>query len=134
VIRTYLDSCVLIDAWTARKPLARRAMQFLNDPDREYASSAFVKLETLPQATYHNNDIEISFYEAFFDSVKIWADDLVAVSKLAHDEACRCGLSAIDALHVAAAVVCNADEFITTERPSSPIHRTRLIKVITLYN
>jgi predicted nucleic acid-binding protein len=43
------------------------------------------------------------------------------------------GLSAMDALHVAAAYLLGADELVTTERPSKPIYRNGLVKVVYLY-
>lgn len=47
----------------------------------------------------------------------------------AFQEACQFGLSAIDALHVAAALSVNAEELITTEKPSKPIHRVTKINL-----
>jgi predicted nucleic acid-binding protein len=120
VIRTYVDSCVLLDAWTGRKALAQRALEILDDPGREYLSSIFVRLETVPLASYHKNDLELAFYQAFFDSVTAWAMDLDAVVGLGEEAACRFGLSATDALHIAAASLLGADEFITTERADIP--------------
>jgi predicted nucleic acid-binding protein len=42
------------------------------------------------------------------------------------------GLSAIDALHIAAAIATGAEEFITTEKPGKPIYRVSSINVIAL--
>ncbi|MDE5119367.1 MAG: hypothetical protein O4965_04050 [Trichodesmium sp. St19_bin1] len=39
----------------------------------------------------------------------------------------------MDALHVAAAISVNADELITTEKSSKPMHRVTQIKVISIY-
>jgi len=41
--------------------------------------------------------------------------------------------SAIDALHVAAAHLAAADEFITTARAEKPLFRTKLVKVSYLF-
>ncbi|WP_242058310.1 hypothetical protein [Microcoleus sp. FACHB-SPT15] len=41
-------------------------------------------------------------------------------------------MSAIDALHVAAALSVNAEELITAEKPSKPMHRVTKIKVISI--
>lgn len=38
----------------------------------------------------------------------------------------------MDALHLAAAHRSHADEFITTEKPNKPIHRSSLVKVVYL--
>jgi hypothetical protein len=55
------------------------------------------------------------------------------VEKIARTEAALWGLAAMDALHVAAAFLLKADEFITTEKPGKPTYRTTLVKVRWLY-
>ena len=55
------------------------------------------------------------------------------IEKLARTGAARCGLAAMDALHVAAAFLLKADEFVTTEKLGKPIYRTTLVKVCWLY-
>lgn len=40
----------------------------------------------------------------------------------------------MDALHIAAAVSVRANEFFTNERPEKSIHRTKSIKIISIYN
>jgi len=42
-------------------------------------------------------------------------------------------LGAMDALHVAAAVMAGAKEFMTTEKPSRSIYRTPSVQVISIY-
>jgi hypothetical protein len=59
--------------------------------------------------------------------------NLNRIEAIARTEAARCGLSAMDALHVAAAYLMKADEFITTEKPVKPMYRTTLVKVRWLY-
>ena len=56
------------------------------------------------------------------------------IEKVARTEAVRCGLAAMDALHVAAAFLLKADELITTEKPGKPMYRTTLVKVCWLYS
>ncbi len=53
--------------------------------------------------------------------------------KTASREANRHGLNAMDALHIAAAYLLDADELITTERPQKPLYRNGLVPVIWLY-
>lgn len=38
-----------------------------------------------------------------------------------------------NALHVVAAAHCGAEELATTEKPTKPIHRTRLVKVVSIH-
>lgn len=44
------------------------------------------------------------------------------------------GLNALDALQVASAISINADEFITTETTTKPLHRVTEIQVISIAN
>ncbi len=48
--RTFVDTGVLITAWRGKEPEASRALRILDDPDRSFASSVFVKLEALSGA------------------------------------------------------------------------------------
>ena len=130
--KTYVDSGVLIAAFRGQGDPTARAMQILDDPTREFASSIYVKLETLPKAIYHNNVNEISFYQSFFQSVRQWADQLDIIAETAFTQASEFGLKAMDALHIAAAMSIDADEFVTTERSTKPIHRVTAVNVVSL--
>jgi predicted nucleic acid-binding protein len=57
-----------------------------------------------------------------------WAPEVAAQT-----EAAKAGLGAMDALHLAAAHLARADEFITTEKPNKAIHRSSLVKVVYLF-
>ena len=133
LIKTYIDSGVLIAAFRGITPIAIKATEILDDPQREYATSLFVKLEVLPKAIYHQNIAEVNFYETFFAGCTIWANELEKILESAQKLAADFGINAIDALHVAAAISVNADELITTEKPSKPMHRVTEIRVISIY-
>lgn len=79
-------------------------MQILDDANREFFASVFVRLETLPKAFYQQQQEETSFYERYFTAVNIWAEDLNQIVRIAHEVASRYGLAAMDALHIAAAL------------------------------
>jgi predicted nucleic acid-binding protein len=130
--RTFVDAGVLIAAARGTESLFARVLEILDDPEREFASSAFVRLETLPKAIYQRRTDEVALYQAFFDQVRHWADSLDDLAPAAYEEACHCGLNAVDALHVAAAAAVGADELITTEKPSSPLHRTQIVQVVSI--
>lgn len=130
--RTYIDSGVLIAAARGTTPVAIRAMEILDDANREFASSIFVKLEVLPKAICYKNTAESDFYETFFNAVSYWADSLEHIVEDAYHKACKSGLSALDALHVAAAISVGAEELVTTEKPDKPIHRATSIKVVSI--
>jgi predicted nucleic acid-binding protein len=132
MIKTYLDAGVLIAAARGKAPIALRALEILDDPNRQFVSSVFLKLEVLPKAIYYKNTSEVEFYEAVFDSVAYWADSFETIIEQAYKEAFGVGLAALDALHTAAAISAGADELVTTERKTRPIHRTQSIKVVSI--
>lgn len=107
-------------------------MEILDDPVREFASSDFVKLEVLPMPAYHGRAEEVAFYRAFFASVAHWAPVSGALSDAALEEACRTGMHALDALHVAAAIALGAVELVTAEGAAKPIHRTSRVRVLSI--
>lgn len=126
---TFIDSNVLIAAARGQEDLFNRAMEILDDPDRQFVSSDFVKLELIPKAHYNGKIEEKEFYESFFNDVTTWinvSNDLVVT---ALSEAYDAGLSAIDSLHIAAAKTADVDEFITAERATSPLFRVNGITV-----
>ncbi len=130
---TFVDAGVLIAAARGGSVQAARAMKILDDPDRQFAASIFLRLEVLPQALFNKRVAEAAFYEAFFSAVTHWAADLDTVTEIAMREASTRGIEAMDALHVAAAVSVGASELITTEKPSRSIHRTHAVRVVTIH-
>lgn len=125
MIRTYVDSGVLIYAAKGNTAAAALALPFLVDPSREYVTSDFVRIEVLPKAVYHRNTAEVAFYEGFLGLSIVCVPPSAAVLTLAMEEACRTGISGIDALHIASAVLCGAKEFITLRKgraANSPYH------------
>ena len=59
--RTFVDTGVLIAAARGSPSVAAAAMKILADPEREFASSVFVQLETLPKAVYFRRSEELRF-------------------------------------------------------------------------
>lgn len=131
-ILTYLDSGVLIAASRGNDLVSAEANLILDDNSRFFCSSNFVRLEILTKAKYHKQIEEVNFYNAFFDICNVWANDLNTIVKLAEDLASKYGLNTLDALQIASAISVNADEFITTEKPTKPLHRVTDIKVFSL--
>jgi predicted nucleic acid-binding protein len=131
MIRTFIDTGVLITAARGSDNTVQRSIDILQDPDREFASSPFLKLELLPKAIYNQRQPEIVFYEAYFAMVTYWATDLEAIMAAAYREVAEFGLGAMDALHIAAAVAVGSEEFITNEKPEKSIHRTPSIRIIS---
>lgn len=66
LIRTYPDAGVLIVAARSSSALAKAALSVLDDPNREFATSAYLELEFSPRMGTHNSDAchsEIAFAE-----------------------------------------------------------------------
>jgi predicted nucleic acid-binding protein len=132
---TFIDAGVLIAAVRGNAELARRAFEVLDDDhNRSFASSTFICLEVLPKARFHKRVEEASFYEAFFARVGRWATPGAALLEDAFDLGAENGLSALDALHGAAALSTGATELITTEKHGRPLHRLKPIKVTTIHS
>jgi predicted nucleic acid-binding protein len=134
MIRTFIDAGVLIYAARSQGDMAEKALQILEDENREFASSIFLKLEVLPKAIYNQQTSEVRFYEAFFDEVSYWAKDINTIIETAYKESIKFGVGAMDALHIASAISLGATEFITNEKPERSIHRTQSIKMISIHS
>ncbi len=132
MIRTFIDAGVLISAATGRDTLFDHAWDILDDPERIFLTSEFVRLEVLPKATYFRHQDELEMYEAFFATVEQTVPLSPALVTQAHLEAQNAGLGALDALHVAAAKMSGAEEFVTTERPTTALFRVEGIMVTTI--
>lgn len=130
---TFVDAGVLIAAARGNDSTAGRALEILDDPYRSFASSAFLYLEVLPKALFHNNFREVAFYESFFAAVERWVEPDSLLTTSAQALAARFGLSALDALHVSAALAAGAEEIFTTEKRQKPIHRVTGLSVRTLH-
>jgi predicted nucleic acid-binding protein len=130
---TFVDAGVLIAAARGGSEQAARAMDILDDPEREFAASPFLRLEVLPQAVFNRREAEVAFYEAFFSAVSKWAVDLPAIADAALHEASSHGVEAMDALHVAAAASVGAVELVTAEKPTRSIHRARAVEIVTIH-
>jgi predicted nucleic acid-binding protein len=130
MIRTFLDSGVLLAA--ARSVGRERALQVLEDPERTFLTTPFVQLELIPKAVYFKKRLEVAFYNEYFHAAES-TRDLNKIEAIARTEAARTGLAAMDALHLAAAKLMDADEFVTTERPGKPMYRTSLVRVVYLF-
>ena len=128
--RTYLDSSVLIHAVLGVS--ASATAMLLADPQREFVAATLLKLELLPQPTFHHRPAELAFHRAFFERVKEWVPASEELLAQALHEAGLVPLSAMDAWHVAAARRLGAAEFITSEKPSKPLYKVKGLKVTAL--
>ena len=131
--RTFLDSGVLIAAYNARPELKAPALAVLKDPNRVFLSSPFVRHEVCPKALFNKRHQEYRFYREYFQRAVMF-NDVRLVLERASRESARSGVNAMDSIHLAAAHLLRADEFITTETPRKSIYRTSLVKVVCLFS
>lgn len=121
-ILTYLDSNVLVQAATgANRAIQTRALAIITDPNRQFVSSLFSRMEVIPLAIHFGRTKERLFYEAFFNRVQTWIDP-ADIYDDAYKLACQYALGSMDALHLAAANFVSA-EFVSAERPTKPIYK-----------
>jgi predicted nucleic acid-binding protein len=129
--RTFLDSGVLIALTRGRVQEVTAAKALLEYPGRKFFTSPFVHLEVMPHSRRLGRQADIEILETFFSNAA-WIDDLPAILDQTRRILELEGLKLADALHVAAAALAGADEFVTTEGPSKPLRRTKLIRVVPL--
>lgn len=130
--KTFLDSNVLITAFQAIDEVWQKAMEIIDDPEREFIVSDYLKLEVIPQPTFHRRHEEIQFMQAFFDSASLHVSPTPLITSRAIILACRYSLGPMDALHAGTAVVSEADVLITLEKPEKPLCQIKEIKVVSL--
>lgn len=122
MIRTFLDAGILIAAVRGQEREAARALAILEDPERIFLTSAFLRMEVLPKAIYYRRPAEVALYERYFAQAhSIPVSEALIVQ--AYADACTFGLAALDALHLTFAKAGGAEEFITTENPTQPLFR-----------
>jgi predicted nucleic acid-binding protein len=124
--RTYIDTCLLLAAFRGKGELGQRALSVLDDPERALVVSDAVRLEALPMARYHKQQQELAFVEAVFGQAENVAWNSLALQQ-AQSIAESHGIAAMDAIHVAHAIVAGVDEFISAEKPTKPMFRVQSI-------
>jgi len=134
MITTYIDSGVLIAAARGDASLSPVALSYLADPNREYISSDYVRLEVLPKAVFHKRREEEEFYNEFFRFNARIIPTSAALLEYAMTEGCDTGIDGIDAVHIACAVFGGVEEFIMSEKPTKPLHRTKKVRVISIHS
>ena len=126
---TFVDTGVLIAAARGDEEASAAAFAVLDDPEREFASSDFVRLEAIGHTMREGYVEQLHYYLEFFKGVSFWATDLKAVVDKAIGECMSTPIDSMDALQVAAAVLVGADELVTTEKPGPGRNITRTVSL-----
>jgi len=129
MLRVFLDSGVLIGAFKGEPEIREGAFAILSNPNLEFWYSPLLKLEVTLQPTHHKQTVELAFYEEYFRNANCYGD-LNRVFEIGNKESLRHGISVVDALHVAAANLSRCVALFTTEKPTKPIFRTKLVTVV----
>ncbi len=133
MIRTCLDSGVLLTAWRGKEG-CERALAVMEDESREFCTAQNVKLELLPKPAFFKQKLETEFYGTYFAQVKHEEPLSVALGNEALALASAYGIAAADALNLCAALRLGAKEFITSEKPGKPMFGVSGIRVISLHS
>lgn len=133
MIRTFLDTSVLISGWRGIPVRQIKALTILSDHKREFICSPFVQLELMTKPIWNKNTDELNFYEEYFKTVNSWVDNFAQMNDEAMRLGGKYGLGAMDALHIAASHLTNVDEFITAERPTSPLSRVKEFTILSIH-
>jgi hypothetical protein len=87
--RTFLDSGVLITAFSGERDLMDRALAVLEDPNRVFLSSPFIRHEICPKAQFNKRQAEYRFYRAYFQYAQVpgteaslWWDGVLFIDNL----------------------------------------------------
>lgn len=131
--RTYIDANVLIAAFQGGEDVSRRALEVLDDPNRELVVSDFLRLEVLPKPRFHKRAEEVEFMKAVLNNAAENVPCNPDVTKKAIELASTYDVAPMDALHAGAALAAKVDEFLTMEKPSKPICKIKEMNVTSLY-
>lgn len=127
-MKSFVDANVIILAANNKGEDGRAALEYLAREDREWLTSPFVELEVKPKPVRLGEREEVEFIDAFLGKCRS-ISNLEKIVRLAYQEMTVNNVKVVDALHLAAAHVGGADEFVTFESFNQPMHKTRLVKI-----
>jgi len=121
--KTFLDANVLIAAFQGQPEISKKALMLLDDPEREFIITDYLKLELIPKPKFYSRHEEVKFMEAFFESACENLSTSPTLTLQAIEIASTYDVHPLDALHASAAIQARVDEFITLEKPNKPFFR-----------
>jgi hypothetical protein len=130
--RTYIDANVLIAAFQGEEQAAQKALRVLDDPDRKFVVSDYLRIEVLPKPAFHKRDDEVEFMQTVFENAENWKTS-PELTRQALALATKYDLTALDALHLGAASLAGVDEFVTMEKPSKPMCKVKEVLVVSIH-
>jgi predicted nucleic acid-binding protein len=127
--RTFVDACVLIAAFQGKDDISWKALEVLDDPEREFVVSDYLRLEVLPKPRFQRRQEEVEFMEAFFAAASCDIRPAPLITGQAIDIASVYDVHPLDSLHASVAVYAKVDEFITLENETKPLFRVKGLTV-----
>ena len=101
-----------------------KAMKILDDPDRKLIVSDALWLEVMPKPIFNKPPDEIKFYQMVFNNAEYIKWNIFSLNH-ATELAKKYGIAAMDAIHVAFALVSKANELVTAEKSNKPLFRVK---------
>ncbi|MCX5823957.1 MAG: PIN domain-containing protein [Deltaproteobacteria bacterium] len=132
--RTYLDANVLIAAFRGESDIVFHSLEALDDPERQFVVSDYLRLEVLPKPTFLGRHEEVQFMQTFLEEAAEDVPSSQELTRRAVSLASQYDMTPIDALHVGAAVTAAMNELVTIEKATKPMCRVMEIKVISLHS
>ena len=129
--RIFLDAGVLIAAFQGERQLRECALAILSQPLFEFWYNPLLRMEVTLQPAYHRHRLELAFYDAYFGNASCYGD-LDRMFEIGAKESVKHGIAVVDALHVATAHLAKCAALVTTEKPTKPMCRTTLVKVVSI--
>jgi hypothetical protein len=130
MIRTFVDSCVLIGLGRLKEADRPLVMPLMYDPERQFVVSPFVELEVIPTPLRAGYLDQVRFYREFFtaaDSV-----DPRRIIEETLEVLLETSMPLADALHVGAASAAGCHELVTIEGARRAMHKNRRVKVVSI--
>jgi hypothetical protein len=122
---------VLITAFRGKPQMRESALAILSEPDFQFWYSPLLRLEATLQPFHHNRKLEMEFYQEYFKNAECFGD-LNRIFEIGSPDAMKHGIPVMDALHIAAANLSRCKILFTTESPTKPLFRTKLVKVASI--
>jgi predicted nucleic acid-binding protein len=129
--RVFVDTGVLITAFRGELEMREHALTVLSEPEYEFWYSPLLRLETTLQPFHNNRKAEMTFYQEYFKHAQCFGD-LNRIFEIGEPDAMKHGIPVMDALHIAAANLSRCKVLFTTEAPTKPLFRTKLVKVASI--
>ncbi|QEP43378.1 type II toxin-antitoxin system VapC family toxin [Ectothiorhodospiraceae bacterium BW-2] len=131
--RVYVDSNIWISAVQGDSAVIEPIYTTLQAVDLQLVISDYVILEVLPKPMFHNQREQAVILQQLFDLTEKVVISTTELLPKAIALAGQYDLTPMDSLHAAIAILAQADEFITLEKPTKPFFKIPELRARSLY-